>query len=137
MRSRVTTFMASSKPGVFAIRLGGTGKVSEMQTAWKITRGVAEVPSPLVYQGRLYLLRNGGIVHCRDAGDGREIFTARLGASGGYYASPVAGDGKIYVASDQGVVTILKASDELNVLGQTNLDERIMATPALVNSTLY
>jgi outer membrane protein assembly factor BamB len=137
MRSRVTSFMASSKPGICAIRLGGAGKLHETQTQWQSNRGVAEVPSPLIYQGRLYLLRNGGIVHCRDARDGRELFSGRLAATGGYYASPVAGDDKIYFASDQGVITVLKASDELNMLGQTNLGDRIMATPALVDSTIY
>ena len=126
-----------AEPGVYAIRLGGTGDVSGSHVIWKETTGAAEVPSLLIYQDRLYSVRNGGLIHCRDAQTGQELFKGRLGPSGGYYASPVAGDGKIYLCSDLGVVTVLEATNELRVLARNDLGERIIATPALANDTLY
>ena len=104
---------------------------------WQQSRGVPEVPTPLVYDGRIYVVRNGGIVHCRDPSDGGQLFRGRLGAIGGYYASPVAADGKIYFDSERGVVTVLASGDRLDVLARNKLGEPIMATPALVDGKIY
>lgn len=125
------------EPSLYSIRLGGEGDVSETHIEWRQTRGVSEVPTPLLYKDRLYIVRNGGIVHCRDPQNGRQLFRGRLGSIGGYYASPVAGDGKIYFASDRGIITVLAASDKLKVLANNDLEERIIATPALVDGKIY
>jgi outer membrane protein assembly factor BamB len=82
-------------------------------------------------------VKNGGVLFCRDAKSGRMIFEERLSAPGGYYASPVAADGRIYTASDRGVITVVEATDRLRVLAQADLKEAIMATPALVEDALY
>ena len=138
---RVINFLMSrsmsSEHGVFAIRRGGKGNVSKSHLAWKISKAVPEVPSPLLYQGLLYVVKNGGIVTCADPESGQVKYRSRLGAPGGYYASPVAADGRIYFASDSGVVTVIAAGEELKVLSRNPLDERIMATPAIVDDTLY
>jgi outer membrane protein assembly factor BamB len=120
-----------------AVRTGGTGDVTESHRVWAEAKGVPEVPSPLLYRGRLYGVKNGGVLICRDAADGRMVFEERLGAAGGYFASPVAADGRLYTASDRGVITVLEAGDKLQVLAQANLKEAIMATPAPVGDTLY
>ncbi len=120
-----------------AVRTGGTGEVTESHRVWSEPKGVPEVPSPLLYRGRLYGVKNGGVFLCRDAASGRTIFEQRLGAPGGYYASPVAAAGRIYTASDRGVITVLQAGDRLQVLAQADLKEAIMATPALVEDKLY
>ena len=84
------------------------------------------------------MIRNGGILTCLDAKTGKELFApARLGTDGMYYASPVAGDGKIYVAADAGVVIVLKAGDRFEVLAENDLGESIAATPALADGILY
>lgn len=124
------------KSAVFAVPTGGSGDVTN-NVAWIDSRGVPEVPSPLFYQGRLYFVRNGGLFTCRDPQTGKSLYDERIGAEGGYYASPVAADGRIYVASDRGVVTVLKAGDTFTVLGRAELKEAIMATPALVGDKLY
>ena len=126
-----------SEPGLYSIRLHGSGDSTKAQIAWHQKRGVADVPTPLIYHNRLYVVRNGGIVHCRNPLNGQQIFRGRLGAIGGYYASPVAGDGKVYFASDRGVVTVINSSDSLEVLGTNDLRERILATPALVGGKIY
>ena len=71
------------------------------------------------------------------AADGKVVFQGRVGKAGGYYASPVASGGKVYVASDYGVVTVLEAGDELKVLAHNELPEAVLATPAIVEETLF
>jgi outer membrane protein assembly factor BamB len=132
-----TGYVSSAKPAVGCIRLGGSGDISKSHVAWTETRGVPEVPSLLHVDERLYGVRNGGIVHCRNAGDGREIYSERLDAPGGYYASPVAGDGKIYFASDRGMLTVLATGEKFSVLARNDLKERVIATPALVGGVMY
>lgn len=122
---------------VLAIRPGGTGDVTRTHVAWKQRRAVPEIPSPLFYAGRLYLVKNGGIVSCLDPATGKTVYRERLGAGGQYAASPVAADGRIYAASEAGVVTVFKAGDELKVLAENDLAERTMASPAIVGGTLY
>ncbi len=120
-----------------AVRTGGTRDVTESHRVWSEPKGVPEVPSPLLYRGRLYGVKNGGVFLCRDAANGQLLFEGRLGASGGYFASPVAADGRIYTASDRGVITVVAATDQLHVLAQMDLEEAIMATPAPVEDRLY
>lgn len=121
--------------GIVAIRPdNGEGQA---ELAWQYPRGVPECPSPLYYDGRLYLVKNGGIVTCLDAKSGDLIFTGRLGSRGPNYSSPVLGDGKIYCASAKGVVSVIEAGRELKVLANNDLGERIMSTPALVAGVVY
>ena len=93
--------------------------------------------SPLVYRGRLYLIRNDGILTCREAASGKQIYQERLSAPGGYYASPIAADGKIYLASDRGRLTVVAAGDTLRVLARNDFEEAIFATPAITEGAIY
>ena len=120
-----------------AVRTSGTGDVTESHRVWSEPKGIPEVPSPLLYRGRLYGVKNGGVFLCRDAANGRTLYEERLGAAGGYFASPVAAAGRIYLASDRGVMTVVAAADELRVLAHADFKEAIMATPALVEDKLY
>jgi outer membrane protein assembly factor BamB len=122
---------------VLAVRTGGGGDVTTSHVEWSDSRGVPEVPSPLLYRGRLYQVKNGGIALCRDAKSGAKVFEGRLGAPGGYYASPVAANGRVYVASDAGVVVVFEAQDTLQVLARNDLGEPILATPAVADGALY
>ena len=121
--------------GLLAIRPGDGER--ETEVVWQHSRGVPECPSPLYYRGRVYMIKNGGIVSCLDAQTGALLFQERLDAGGPYYASPVAGDGKIYAASARGVVTVLEAGAALEVLSSNDLEERTLATPALVDGAVY
>ncbi|MBM4040062.1 MAG: hypothetical protein FJ290_16275 [Planctomycetes bacterium] len=123
--------------GLMAVNPGGSGDVGKTHVAWKETRGVAEVPSPLVYQRRIYMVRDGGTASCLDAETGRLLWRERLGAVGGYYASPVAGDGKVYFASARGVVTVVAAGDSFQRLAANDLREPLYATPAIAEGRLY
>jgi len=107
------------------------------EIVWRVEKGIPEIPSPLYYHNKVYMVKNGGMVTCVDAKTGEVKYRDRLGAGGPYYASPVGGDGKIYTASIRGVVTVFSAGDELNVLARNKLGERIGATPALVDGKIY
>src|SRR5205823_8453083 len=100
---------------VMAVRPGRTGEVMQANIAWSERRGVPGVPSPLYYNGRLYTFKDGGLVFCRVAETGESLYSERLGTLGYYYSSPVAADQKIYIASAEGVVTVIDAGVKLNV----------------------
>jgi len=120
---------------VVAIRPGAGDAPAEI--AWEQPQGVPECPSPLYHDGRVYLVKNGGLVSCLDARTGEQKYQERLGSRGPCYASPVIGDGKIYSASARGVVTVFAVGDELRVLARNDLGERISATPALLGGRVY
>ncbi len=134
---RAAQFYAKNASRVMAIRPGGKSEVNETHVAWTQTKGVPGVPSPLYYNGRLYTVQNGGIVFSRVAKTGELVYSGRTGAMGYYYSSPVAADNKIYVASEEGVVTVLDGGEELKVLARNKLDGQILATPAIVDGKIY
>jgi outer membrane protein assembly factor BamB len=121
---------------LLAIRPGGSGDVTASRVVWRARRALPEVPSPLCYRDRLYLVKDGGIASCYEAQTGKVVYRKRLGAGGFYYASPVAGDGKIYAASEQGVVVVFRAGDRGEVLARNDVGEPILATPAFANGKL-
>ena len=135
-RKEMKEFAASDsmKTAVCGIMLGGKG---EKKPAWAESKGVPEVPSPLLYRKRLYLVKSGGVVTCREPATGKLLFEERLDSPGGYFSSPVASGGKIYVAADTGKVTVFEATDTLKVVARNDLGEPIFATPAIVDGKLY
>lgn len=129
---------ARGENSLFAVRPGGHGDVTDSHVVWKQKRGVPRISSPLLYRGRIYVVKDGGIFSCFNAKDGVAVWQEeRLGAEGDYYASPVAANGKIYVASKRGGVAVVEAGETLNVIARNNLGEEVMATPAIVDDTLY
>jgi outer membrane protein assembly factor BamB len=123
--------------GLFAVKPGGKGDATSTHVVWRDRKATPEVPSPLYYRGRVYQVRDGGIASCLDAETGKLFYRERLGPGGAYFASPVAGDGKIYAASQQGVVVVMKAGDTFKILSRNDLQEPVLATPALVEGTVY
>ena len=83
------------------------------------------------------MVKDGGIATCLDAKTGEKKYQELLEAGGPYYSSPIVADGKIYVGSARGVVTVYEVGDTLKVLARNNIKERIMATPAIVDSKIY
>jgi outer membrane protein assembly factor BamB len=129
--------LAKRESSLVAIRPVGQKDIGKDQIVWKEKRNLPEVPSPLYYQGRLYLVKDGGMISCLDAKSGKLVYRKRLGATGIYYASPVAGGRRIYAASRDGVVVVVQADDKGEVLAKNDLGEAIVASPALVDGKLY
>ena len=123
---------------LLAIRPGGEGDITTSHLAWKSTRSLPYVSSPLLYRDRLYTVKNGGLLSCYEAATGKPLYQdERLGAPGDYYASAVAAHDRIYLVSQNGTLLVLAAGDSLNILAKTELGEKVMATPAIVGDTLY
>ena len=131
-RHRVNTM--ATDHGLLAIRVDG-GKPSVI---WRENTSIPEVPSPLLYQNRLFLVRNGGVATCLDAETGRVIYRARVGAPGAYFASPIAADGRVYLGSSEGVITVLASDgDQLKMLAKNEVGEELVATPAIAGKSIY
>ena len=123
---------------VLAYRLGGKGDITETNLLWKYHKSLPNVPSPLLLNGVLYILKEGGIFTALDARTGAVLKQARLtGALGDYFASPVAADGKIYTVSHAGKVSVLKPGPDWEVIATNDLGEDTNATPAIADSRLY
>ncbi len=123
---------------VFAVRLGGRGDVTDTHVLWRYRKSLPNTPTPLLYQGSLFLVKDGGVVTSLNPENGAVFKQARLtGALEQYWASPVGGDGKIYMASQGGKVSVLRAAPEWEILKINELDDDIFATPAIVDGMLY
>jgi outer membrane protein assembly factor BamB len=134
---KAAQFYAKNGNRLMAVRPGSTGEVAQANIAWSERKGVPGVPSPLYYDGRLYTFKDGGLVFCRVAATGELLYSERLGTLGYYYSSPVAADHRIYIASAEGVVTVIDAGEKFNVLATNKLDGAILATPALAAGNIY
>jgi outer membrane protein assembly factor BamB len=138
LRDGLREFMESewNNSNIMAIRAGGEGDVTKSNRIWQQTRGIPEISSALIYDKRIYQVRNGGLVVCRHQETGELIYEERLAAQGGYFASPVAADGRIYMVSDQGVVTVVRPGDSFSELARNEIGESVKATPALAKGTI-
>ncbi len=139
----VSSGRAPERP-IFAIRPGASGDItpdpgetSGRSVAWSKTKRGGYMPTPLIYRGNLYSLNNGGLLACFDLATGKEHFYERLPHRGkGFSASPVACDGTIYLAGEDGTVLALRAGDSLEVTATHQIGEPLMATPALASGTM-
>ena len=130
-------FAAHSHPNLLAIRPGATKDAVKSHVAWEIQRGIPETPSLLYCRGKLYLMRDGGVLTCLEATTGKEIFRQRIGAAGQYTASPIAAGDKVLFASIRGVVTVIQVDNELKVLARNDFGDKIFATPAIAENIIY
>lgn len=130
-------FAGHGRPYLRAIRPGGSGDVTETHVVWDLTRGIPEIPSPLYHEGRLYLVRDGGLLSCVRTDTGEVVYRERLGAAGQYTASPVLANGHLYLVSAGGVITVVRAGDTCSVVHQAALELAVVATPALDVRSLY
>jgi outer membrane protein assembly factor BamB len=128
----------ASENGMLAIRLGGQGDVTETNVRWKYHKAVPQLPSPLVYRNVLYMVNDGGIVTALSPETGAEIAQGRLkGAIDRYYASPVAADGKVFMFSEQGKISVLPSGGSLEPIAVNDLGDDIYATPAISDGKIY
>jgi outer membrane protein assembly factor BamB len=130
---------------LFAIRPDARGDVtlakdqtSNAGVAWSKTQRGSYMPTPLAYDGILYVLNNSGVFDAYEVETGKEIYRQRLEPVGsGFSASPVAADGRIYLTSEDGDITSVAAGREFKKLGSNSMGELVMATPALSDGAMY
>jgi len=123
---------------VMAIRPGGTGEITDSHVDWRNTKHMPFCASPLHTAGIVFTVKDGGFLSSLDAKDGQLLKRDRLASgSGNYYSSPVVGDGKVYLLSDRGKLTVVSAAKEWEELWSSDFGEPVYATPALVGGKIY
>jgi len=131
--------MAAGGNIIQAIKGGGTGDVTASHVLWNLDHKTpSNLSSPLFYNNRLYLVKSGGLSSCYDTRAGSVLWErSRLGNFGDYFASPIAADGKVFIAGKNGFIVVLEDGPELKVLGKNDLGEEIIATPAIADGRLF
>ena len=112
------------------ISAGGKGEL------WRIAKGTPDVPSPIVFEGRVFLCRENGRLTCLDAKTGKEFFSEEFHPET-YRASPVIADGKLILTARDGTFTVVKPGETLAILGKNKLSDQFAASPAVSNGRLY
>jgi outer membrane protein assembly factor BamB len=114
------------------------GKTDSEQIVWSKTGRGSYMPTPLVYNGILYVLANSGTFDAYKLKTGEELYRQRLPTIGsGFSASPIAADGKIYLANEDGEILVVGAGEKFTHLGTNSIGELLMATPALSDGVMY
>jgi outer membrane protein assembly factor BamB len=129
----------------FAIRPGAAGDItlapdttSNAFIAWMHPRASGYTPSPLVHDGRVFLVHDTGIMTVLRAETGEEIYRARLGGVGHTFsASPIAAGSRLYFPDEEGVTIVLDAGDEYKEVAQNDLGELTFASPAVLGRALF
>jgi outer membrane protein assembly factor BamB len=115
-----------------------SGKTASDAVVWSMTGRGSYMPTPLVYNGNLYVLANNGLFDAYDLKTGKELYRQRLPLVGsGFSASPIAADGKIYLSNEDGEILIIKAGEEFEQVSTNSMGELLMATPALSEGVMY
>ena len=122
---------------LLSIRPGATGDATQTHVRWRHPKLVPFCASPLFINNYVFSVKDGGILQCLDATTGKAMKPLRLEASGNYYASPVAGDEKIYLIDEQGRLTVVAARPDLQVLHTADFKADAYATPAVVDGRIY
>ncbi len=130
---------------IFAVKMGVNGDITlqDKQTsneyiAWSKIRRGPYMPTPIIYRGYLYTLQNNGNFDCYELKSGKEIYRERIPhAGGGFSASPVAADGKIYLPSEDGDIFVVTAGPKFKLIATNNMGELLMATPAISKGIMY
>jgi uncharacterized protein (TIGR01244 family) len=130
---------------IFVVKAGARGdltlpegKTSSDTVMWSRTGRGSYMPTPLIYNGILYVLANNGTFDAYNLKTGEEIYRQRLATVGsGFSASPVASDGKIYLSNEDGEILVVSAGEKFNQIATNSIGELLMATPALSDGVMY
>ncbi len=123
-----------NKPSLVAVRIDGVGDVTDTHIEWTVTKGIPAKPSPILLAGLIYVIDDTGVASCIEASSGKSIWKERIG--GNYSASPISVGDNIYFASQEGKVTVIQSGREYKQLAQNQIDDRIMASPAIVGNSI-
>ena len=123
------------RPEFYAVRIDGSGDVTESHVAWNMKKATPLSPSPLLLGDELYLVSDKGIATCLDAVSGEQHWQERL--SGNFTASPTFADGRIYLLDEDGTMTVIASGKKFETLATNKLEGRTLATPAFVDDTIF
>jgi outer membrane protein assembly factor BamB len=134
------SWMKRGQNAVLALKPGGKSDITDTHVLWRNDKGAPYVASPLYYDGKLFLVKDGGFATLYDAATGKLLYEKqRLGVPGDYYASPTFVGGRIFLGATNGTVLILdaKATDKPAILTKLELGEYLSASPAFADGKVY
>ena len=131
----IYTSSGFEEPTIRAIRLNGTGDVTDSHIVWEQKKGVPAMPSPTLVGSFLYTITRDNILYCIDAKDGQPVWNKRL--KGTHSASPVHADGRIYILSETGTTLVLEPGAEYKELASNPLNEKCLASMAVSDGHFY
>jgi outer membrane protein assembly factor BamB len=130
-------YMTSGKAVALLVNPGGTGDLADSHIGWRVTKGLPYIPSPLVYRGLMYLVDNQGRLSAFEMKTGNEVYVLKRVGLGRAYSSPVAAGGFLYLCGVDNKVVVVKAGPVPEKLCSAELDDRIAASPAIAENTVY
>src|SRR4030042_4763371 len=129
---------------IIAVRTSATGDITLKgnETAnsgvqWSLPRGGSYMQTMLLYRNRLYNFNWNGSINCLDPATGKEIYNAKLGSARSFIASPVASDGRIYTADEEGTVYIIRDGDTFELLAEIPMKDICMTAPAITDGMIF
>lgn len=128
------------EPNLLAIKLGAKGDLTGTDSIlWTTTKGTSYTPSPVLHEGKLYMLTDNGMLSCLDAATGKPFYErTRLPKPYNFKASPVLVKDRLYLSSEEGDVIVVKAGETFEVIATNTLaDQSFIATPAVSGGTMY
>jgi outer membrane protein assembly factor BamB len=120
----------------FAIRPGARGDAQD-HVVWTAERSSPYTPTPVAYDGILYVIVDNGILSAYDLASGERLYRTRLEVGAGFSASPIVSDGKIYLPSEDGAVFVVRTGREFQSLARNEMGEPLMASPAVSEGTMF
>jgi outer membrane protein assembly factor BamB len=116
----------------------GDGKTTSETVVWSRTGRGSYMPTPLIYNGLVYVLANNGVFDAYMLRTGEDVYRQRLPLVGsGFSASPIAADGKIYLSNEDGEILVVAAGSPFKHIATNSMNELLMATPALSDGVIY
>ncbi|HEV3345366.1 MAG TPA: PQQ-binding-like beta-propeller repeat protein [Pirellulales bacterium] len=120
---------------LLAVRLDGHGKLTRRDVVWKQTEATPDTCCPVWWRDLLFTVTDDGVAKCYDAIAGHVKWKKRL--PGGYKASPVAAEGRVYFLNMEGMTTVIAANDRFEKLAENRLDDQTTASPAVASGRIY
>ena len=118
-----------------AVRTGGRGDIGDTHVLWRVETGAPYISSLVHYRGLVYMANGNGVVTIIDGENGEKLAQERIG--GVFTASPVAGDGKVYLLDESGEMFVLRAGREIDIEARNSIDERSIASPAISGGQIF
>jgi outer membrane protein assembly factor BamB len=121
-------------PKLMAIRLGREGDLTGTDAVlWSHTRGTSYTASPVLHDNKFYALTDNGTLNCYDATTGKPYYQQqRLPQADSFKASPVGAGDKLYLASESGVVTVVKMGEQFEVLATNTFEDQMFVSSPVV-----
>ena len=134
-RDRVFASARHPHEELICIKADGRGDVTNTHVVWRETHAASDVPSPIVHEGLLYSLGDGGMLACLDAETGRTLWKRRL--EGNATSSPLIANGHLYCCNEQGVTFVIKLGGRGEVMAENSLGDGLFASPVVSGDRLY